>query len=141
METLCDRSVNPDNQNVFLKMAYHNLIQEPLLSRQKKPSEEQSSIGWKVLLSVINILKPTNCIVLGVRNDKGFNKNMRKLKVTFQEIEKLQNKISNTKPRKAMINDVNICFIQHPGNYYSPEKWHNFLKEEMPEVMQFLNSK
>lgn len=141
METLCDRSINPDNDNVFSKIAYHNLIQEPLWSRQESPSEQQASIGWQILMSVINILKPTDCIMLGVRNDKYFNETMRKLSVSFQEVEEFPNKIGNTRPRKAMINGVSICFIQHPGNYYSPEKWHDFLKEQMPEVIQFLNSK
>lgn len=50
-----------------------------------------------------------------------------------------KDKINSTYPRvcKVNINDrtIEFCFIKHTSKFISPLNWHQFIKNEYPEVI------
>lgn len=48
--------------------------------------------------------------------------------------------INRTHPRKASIvlsddYSLDLYFIRHTSQYYSPDQWYEFLKQQLPEAM------
>ena len=90
-----------------------------------------------MFLKVLDVLKPTDCIFVGVESSNCFWS-------LTERIEKLD-MIGRTYPRVAYITlpsgyELKIVFIQHSSQYFSADKWHELLKQQLPEAMQFINS-
>lgn len=54
--------------------------------------------------------------------------------------------INRTHPRKANIvlsdtYSLDLYFIRHTSQYYSHDQWNGFLKQQVPEAMEWLNNK
>ena len=59
-------------------------------------------------------------------------------------LPKLLEKLNDAYPKKTSIrldskNNINIIFIKHSSCYFSPGKWHDFLKQQIPEAIEWLN--
>jgi len=130
------------------KITFYNFIQEPMKQRDAEPTVEQYKIAWNVFVKLVEVIKPTDCIFIGVRSETGFGSCMYELGLKEDKdyyIKNMNKKINGTFPREAFIEfsdgyNLKLFFIKHTAKYFSPEKWHDFLKKEMPEAMNFLNS-
>ena len=61
-------------------------------------------------------------------------------------IEDMPIKINRTHPRKGNIvlseaYALDLYFIHHTSQYYSPDQWNEFLKQQLPDAMEWLNTK
>lgn len=124
------------------KIAFYNFIQEPMKQRDAKPTEAQYKIAWHCFVNLVEIIKPTDCIFIGVRSETCFGSCMDELGLQ-NSIDNMPEIINGTAPREAFIHISNdyclkLLFIKHTSKYFSYEPWHEFLKKEMPEAMGFL---
>ena len=130
------------------KIAFYNFIQEPMKQRDAKPTIEQYKIAWNVFVKLLKIIKPTDCIFIGVRSETGFGSCMYELGLKEEkeyDIKNMNRKINGTLPREAFIKfsdeyRLRLLFIKHTSIGFTYSDWHEFLKKEMPEAMIFLNS-
>lgn len=144
MEALYDRGIIPDNKTALSKIAYYNFIQTPMdYTVRERPNSSHYITAWECFLKVITILYPTDCIFIGVESISLFEEFMKKCGVPYTEINTLE-KRNNTYPQRTSIklnHDINIVFIKHSSAFFSPEQWHEFLKQQLPEAMKWLNTK
>lgn len=131
-----------DISEMWSNLSYYNFIQKPMeynSELQQRPSWEDWCFGWMVFSNVINILKPTVCLFVGVSASDAFN-DMKNRASLRGEIEK-DDPISNCAPRYAKLNcdgdDFKAIFVRHAGGAYSWEKWHRYLAGKIPNEMEF----
>lgn len=109
----------------------------PTISAQ--PEEEDYRHAWTCLLEVLKVLQPTDCLILGVRNDKAFGTSMEQAGLRWSIEDYPASVDGNAHPRYATITwqdgHINhLWFMQHTSRC-SPEAWHEFLREKIPEAM------
>ena len=146
MEALCDRGILSDNKTALSEIAYYNFIQRQMdysKETKERPNINDYKIAWKCFLHIIDILQPTDCIFVGVESVTLFEEIMDKYGVQYTGIDVLE-KLNDAYPKKTSIrldskNNINIIFIKHSSCYFSPGKWHDFLKQQIPEAIEWLN--
>ncbi len=119
-------------------MAYYNFVQRSMnysnINGQK--NTEQTKIkdfdkGWETFIEMVKILKPTDCIFIGVRAAEPFERMMDKLNIKRTD-RIVHPEINNVSPRTASITldgkPINLTFIKHTSAYFSPEAWREFLE-------------
>ena len=148
MEALCDRGIISEDKLVLSKIAYYNFIQRQLdytTAPKERPNLDDYEIAWERFLKIVDILHPTDCIFVGIESSQLFESTMAKYQIQYSEIDILE-KINRVYPRKMSINmnpnySVNIVFMKHSSCYFSPGKWYEFLTKQIPEAMEWINSK
>lgn len=120
-------------------IAYHNFVQELMITRQERPSNYYSP--WESFLSVVNVLKPDQVIFIGVTAANCFDKYMNDQDMEYTPIE-YADAISNVQPRIGSVRinryDMPLMFVKHCGMRFSVNKWGHFLDERIPDQMNFL---
>lgn len=126
------------------KVSFYHFFQKTDKAVSGNKHSKQECLGaWDLWRDIIEILQPDICIFcgIGLRNfyDKwNSNADWKDVRVAFCK-EKQQHPIQgkyNVIPDKI----VNFFFIHHPSSRgYSPDLWHKFLKEQLPEMMEWLN--
>ena len=123
-------------------VAFCNIVQEPMPDRDTRPTYEQFVKGGKILKEIINVIRPSDCIIVGTDCE-------RKCAVREWEDSKILSKefgerINRTDPfygtytfpdggKMAIIN------IKHTSKYYTPEKWAKYIKFHLPEAFDQLS--
>lgn len=130
-----------DAEKFWSKVASYNFIQAPMKSIHELPSIPDYETAWKCLADVARILKPTFCLFVGLRNDTCIS--VLKEKDVDYQINYPETKINNSYPRTGEIRfkdgyKLPFIMIHHTAQYYSPELWKEYLKEQIPQVMDFL---
>lgn len=132
-----------DRKKLWEQVAYYYFIQNRVMQTvNDKPNEQDYRHAWPCFLKVVEVLQPTDCLVLGVRNETAFEVSMEQagLKWTIEKYPEPVPVGGNTKPRYATItwpdgHTLNLWFMKHPS-YCSPEAWREFFREKMPEAMK-----
>lgn len=134
---------NPTDENkqkLWYSSVFFNLIQRLLLSKNKddRPNDNDFIEGWEVFLSLVDIIKPNICLILGKsscgrlgyylsNNDTGWVKKDSE----FYEKDKV---ITLSKNGDA----IKLIFIKHPSSYFSWGKWAKFIDIQMKECTTWL---
>ena len=112
--------------------------------KTEQPTIEDFDAGWKVFVDVVKILKPTDCVFIGVSAATSFERMMDQLNIKRTD-RSSHNKIGNTNPISATIeiegHQTNISFVRHSSAYFSPEDWQPFLKQQHGAIIQELQEK
>lgn len=131
-------------ESFWSKISFYEFIQEPMKKRNARPTEIQYITAWHCFVDLVKIIKPTDCIFIGVRSETCFGYCMTQLGLHY-DIKDMPQKINGTHPRKASITlsdsyKLKLLFIKHTSMGFSPNYWHELLKDEMPEAMEFLTT-
>lgn len=139
-----------NKEKLWKEIAFYNFVQRVMdYSNFNGKKTEQPTIadfdeGWKVFVEVVKILKPTDCIFIGVSAAMPFERMMDQLNV--KRTDRISHdKIGNTNPVSASIEiEGHLCrisFVKHSSAYFSPELWRPFLEEQHSKVFNQLRSK
>ncbi|MCG2759879.1 MAG: hypothetical protein L6407_01520, partial [Candidatus Delongbacteria bacterium] len=94
-------------------------------------------------VKIIEILKPTHCIFIGVAASNTFNPAMNAMNKKHIGIEWVE-KVGNTFGRKGVVLDgkisADIVFVKHTGKFFSWLNWHNFLLKNCAAPIDYLKS-
>lgn len=127
---------NFDAEKFWNKTAYYNFIQRPMFTNKDRPTEQDNKIGWETFVDLVTILKPDICIFLGTSSANSFNEIMQSKNIEHKKV-RWRKKISNSYPKVSEITIskqlTKLIFIRHPSQYFSWQKWNEFLKTEMSE--------
>lgn len=126
---------------VWSNVVFWNLIQKPMNYNMKEsPQKEDYLDGWKIFLDVIRILKPTDCLFVGVTASNYFAGSMREAGVNCSPVERI--KVSKTYGRKYDLSTIGfklpIIAIQHTSHHFNREIWHGFLTRFFNEPLRHL---
>ncbi|KIA89575.1 hypothetical protein [Kaistella jeonii] len=139
-----------NKEKLWQNLAFYNFVQRTMDysnfngNKTEQPTNTDFDEGWKVFAEIIKILKPTDCVFIGVTGATSFERMMDSLNI--QRTERIyHNKINSAKPATSSVTidglKTNISFIKHSSAYFSPESWHPFLKENHSEIIADLTSK
>ena len=132
-----------DNQQLWDNLAFYNFVQRSMDSNKKRPSKDDFYNGWLTFFKIVEVLKPTHCIFLGVSAISTFRKaEQHKENIEIQKFERGP-KIQNTFPREFTLrinNNLKITgiLIKHTSQYFSWSKWNTYLQKEMEEELKWL---
>ena len=139
-----------DKEKLWSEIAFYNFVQRVMDyssfdgKKTEQPTTADFDAGWKVFAEVVKILKPTDCIFIGVRAATPFERMMDQLNIKRSD-RIAHDKIGNTNPVSASVevdgHITNISFIRHSSAYFSPEEWHSFLEEQHATIIQELKAK
>lgn len=117
-------------EDFWKKSCFHELVQRPLSSVDKRPTSEDYLKGAKVLNSLIKILMPTTIIFLGTDYKKlKFLENEFNSKLYWPTNDKINGATPNNMFVKIDKLICNIIFVKHPSRFISFEKWYEFINE------------
>jgi len=137
-----------DETKVWSQLAYYNFVQRSMnyssINGQKnteQPTIKDFDLGWETFIEMVKILKPTDCIFIGVRAAEPFERMMDQfnIKRTDRIVHPEINKVS---PRTASITldgqTIHLTFIKHTSAYFSPEAWSGFLYDKHNKAISTL---
>lgn len=130
-----------DRRKLWERVAYYYFIQNRVMQTlNDKPQEEDYRHAWPCFLEVVKVLQPTDCLVLGTRNETAFGASMEQAGLGWSIEDYPESVGGRTKPRYATItwkdgHTLDMWFMQHPSRC-SPAAWREFLREKMPEAMK-----
>ena len=123
-------------------VAFCNIVQEPMQNRDDKPTDEQFARGGRVLKEIIDVIKPTDCIIVGVRCERQCA--IRKWEQSGILSKEFGEKIDNTYPFYGTYTftdgaKMHIINIKHSSQGYTPEEWAKYIKLHLPEAFNQLS--
>jgi len=112
-------------------------------SNKKRPSKDDFYNGWLTFFKIVEKLKPTHCIFLGVSAKNTFRKaeqHSENIKIKYFE---RGSKIQNTFPREFILKlnnnlTINGILIKHTSQYFSWSKWNIYLQNKMGKELNWL---
>jgi hypothetical protein len=139
------RSNDFDKELFWEQVAFYNFIQRLMDYRVKeRPTWVDFYSSWKTFIELIKILKPTDCIFIGVSASNSYNQAMEELRVKYEPVKWLEG-IGTAYARTATISlnddEIKLSFIQHASKMFSWSNWNTFLSRENGETLAFLKSK
>ena len=139
-----------DKEKLWKNIAFYNFVQRVMDyssfdgKKTEQPTTADFDAGWKVFAEVVKILKPTDCIFIGVRAATPFERMMDQLNIKRSD-RISHDKIGITNPISASVeiegHSTNISFIRHSSAYFSLEEWRPFLEEQHGNIIQELRTK
>ncbi len=130
-------------ENLWSNVAFYNFVQNTMNGHDQEPSDKDFQNGWDTFYELIDELKPTICIFLGVRAINNFNKDKRGLYVINKHTE--YKKTNNVFPRNFIFyynnTETKIFAIKHPSKYFSWSIWNKFMKLNIADEIEWLNRK
>lgn len=140
----------PNKSEVWKHISFYNFIQRSMdySSFDGGKREQRNRVdfknGWAVFAEVVKILKPTDCIFLGLKASEGFG-NLKADKTVTQFDYAYSPKIGNMTPLEGTFTldgqKTNVSFIQHCSSFFSPQSWNHFLQNRHPDLINFLSAK
>ena len=133
-----------NKEKLWQNLAFYNFVQRTMDyssfngNKTEQPTNTDFDEGWKVFADVITILKPTDCIFIGVTAATSFERMMDVLNI--QRTERIyHDKINSAKPATTSVTidglKTKISFIKHSSAYFSPDSWQPFLEEYHSEII------
>lgn len=129
-------------------VAFTEVVQEAMTDINQRPSQEQRKEGLKALFKVLDILKPNFVLFLGNESlkDQFMKKAVNDLNVCFEECQWKESE--NVKRNHFRVSSYNqqypLMAIPHPSRKLVSDNlkmlWHNEIKREFPEIIDYFNS-
>ena len=134
-----------DRNSIWSHIAFYNFVQRPMdYNIKERPTTEDWQIGWSVFFEVINILKPTDCIFVGVGAADHFNDYVSiRSNIKYNCVNWINVENSKRYARKFSfeIHDYKLsCLaIQHTSHHFSWHAWNQFLQHHFKDALHYLN--
>ena len=132
---------------LWQEIAFYNFVQRPMQYRsdfRERPTFIDFLSGWKTFLTVIDILKPSLCIFVGVAASNSFNQAFDDLGI-FHSTMSWGGQLNNVYKRSPVAistggSKTEILFIKHTSTYFSWEQWNQFLNHEARDAIESLKT-
>jgi hypothetical protein len=136
---------SPNKSILWQNIAFYNFIQRSMDyssfdgKKTEKPNAKDFRSAWETFGDVVKILKPTDCIFLGLRAAEGFGN--LKLRPDVSDFSyNYPDKIGHLSPVEGSFTidgqKVNVSFIQHCSSHFSPSAWQEFLHQRHGELLK-----
>jgi hypothetical protein len=122
-------------------VAYFNLVQRLLPSRNERPDENDFDKGWRVFFEVVNLLKPKYILKCGKSGEGRFGYLLTNNNPNW----KYEEKEYYANPRLMNISsdgyEFKLFFINHPsGSFgFSYEEWGRITQQYFPWFINSIN--
>lgn len=138
---------NNGSKSLFWQdVAYYNFVQRTMLytNPPERPNWNDFVSGWDMFLNVVRVTIPDLCVFLGSEARHSFWPSMTQKDVKFSPIQRTQ-RIGRWWGYKAEISvgqkNIPMIFVKHPGKFFSPARWHDYLLKEFPADIEAIKKK
>ena len=136
---------NYKRRDFWQDFAFYNFVQRMVryIQPPERPSDSDFASGWVVFHEVLKIVKPDYCVFLGSQARHTFWSSMKNIGAEFSNQERSE-QVGRCWSYRAEVRldgkSVPIVFIQHPGKYFSPPAWHDYLlRQYASEITELKN--
>jgi len=133
-------------RKLWSSVAYFNIIQRLLNSKDFRPSKEDWQLGWRVFLIVVEILLPDIVLFCGVEASNqrdAFDSALLDYNYNNDGIKRYT-KIGNTYPRTTTIShdekNLPLIFIKHPSMNPPIHSWAEFIFNHISDYLKWICS-
>lgn len=122
-----------DSTKFWNDFAFYNFIQRPMnMDIWERPNYEDFDSGWNTFYKLIPILKPDRVLFLGNSSADRFNGSATRNEIKIEYVQRIK-KIGSAYAKKAYMyhgdTKIQLDFIKHPSQYFSWDKWREYLLE------------
>ena len=132
-----------DAKKFWNQISFYNFIQKPMNTNKGRPTNEDYFENWNGFLKLVETIKPTICIFIGSSSANSFNSYFSKISIDFTPVKNMDKIGANyAKSSSLKVNNIElpIHFIKHTSQYFSWQKWNEYLKKTIPSEIQFLEA-
>ena len=130
---------------VWKSVVYLNLVQRLMSSRNERPNDLDFDNGWMTFFKIVEIIKPTTCIVIGKKSWGRFcnylnnNENGAKWNKEISEFHAVERIVTLSKDTYQL----KLIFINHASGSrgFDYKHWANLINESEPQLRQLLTHK
>lgn len=130
-----------DAEKFWNQISFYNFIQKPMNSNKGRPTNVDYFENWNGFVKLVETIKPTICIFIGSSAANSFNTFFSQSSLDFIPVENIE-KIGVNYAKKSILKvnnlELPIHFIKHTSQYFSWNKWHDYLKNTIPNEIEFL---
>jgi len=133
-----------DRERLWGDTAYYNFIQRPMHYRKgqpERPTRDDFISAWRVFAEVVRLIQPSHCLFIGVEAANSFNYSMTTHGLPFVPVAWTE-QVGRTYARAARLDlpgtSTELFFIQHLGKFFSWSRWHDYLKTQHADFMNWL---
>lgn len=113
--------------------SFYNFIQRPMnMEKGERPTYEDIKKAWGTFTELIPLLNPDRVLFLGNTSADHFNAFASNNEVKIEAVE-WKKKIGRAYAKQAYIYNgdkkIQLDFIKHPSQYFSWERWREYLLE------------
>jgi hypothetical protein len=131
---------NFNTQKFYTNVSFYNFVQRPMSLSIERPSPQDYVDGWGSFFNLIEVLKPSCCLFIGVT---AFNYFSDVPNFVAQDIG--HSKVDSVWPRKKILTSgqysLPCYFIKHTSKFFSWPSWNEYLKNNIGEQLSWLESK
>lgn len=129
-----------DGNYLWKSVAYWNLVQRLMTSIKERPNDIDFDKGWNTFFCLVEIIKPTTCIVLGKSSCGRLGYYLNNYETTWKRnIHEFYN-------REKIINlsnsgqELKLIFINHPSGSrgFNYQYWAKLINDNEPDLKQKL---
>lgn len=133
-----------DKELLWQQVVFYNFIPRLMDYRVKeRPTWMDFYSSWKTFVDMVKIIKPTDCIFIGVSASNSFNQAMDELRLNYSPVKWLEG-IGTAYARTATLeineSEIKLSFIQHASQMFSWSRWNTFLERENREVLSSIRN-
>lgn len=128
-------------RDLWHKVAFMNLVQVPMGTTKKRPTRDDFDSGALVVVSALELLKPSACWVCGISM---YDPLLRAFKSKKEEQISIlehgyEKKVNGTSPRFIRVRmkdgqEITVLISKHPSKFFSADKWRGFLFEKSEKL-------
>lgn len=126
--------------SLWRHLAFCNFIQRPMKNPSDRPSPDEFFGGWRHFMELLRRLRPDAVLFVGVSAARHFDAAAKALgvehKVQFDAYRNGAFPCTFSATYDGMT--TNMVAIRHASQFFSWEIWRDYLREKMPEGMDFL---
>lgn len=129
---------------LWQNVAFYNFIQRPMEYNEQdkeRPTSEEFYLGWNTFVSILKIIRPQYVLFIGNSALNYFDAAMNAQGIDSKA--KVLPYMNGAYPRSALIevegNTSRLFAIRHASQFFSWPVWHDFLKSQMPDEMEWIS--
>lgn len=125
------------------KVAFYNFIQEPMKEKNQVPTTRERIEGWKCFCDVVDIIKPSFCLFIGMRSKYKID-TIKKIGGLYSILSE-QDSCNGVNPIFGCVKtpkgtETKIRIIRHTSRYYSPNVWYQYLYDKEKKIVLQLDA-
>lgn len=131
-----------NRQAFWADICFYNFVQRPMRFNSygpERPSFTDFVDGWGVFARVVEILRPSCCVFIGVEAANSFNFVMGERCPPIRSTERIGRTSARTTRMQSGEHGFPVHFVQHAGKFFSWSQWHEYLKRHCVEIGPILD--
>jgi len=129
-----------DETLLLRNIAYYNFVQRPMNKNvNERPKKMDFVNGWKSFANVVQVLRPSHCLFIGVTGFKSFDSSMSEIGQEYTSAI-FPEKVGRTYARTATVQfdseTIELVGVQHLGKFFSWSNWRSYLLGNHPVLMR-----